>query len=253
MILKDLERIKKQFSGLIHIASFYDDGTVFESTFEPPLNIPKIGESLSESIKYLEKLFELCQFEKEQYQNIIYETKNVQVVVLKSGEQSNVALLFRKGEDLPDISEIRRHLGKFEIIVDMDKLQLKKYTLEEQKKELAQLQQILQSKVEEIERIKSEITNYESKFTEINEIISSKRQSLEVQGLASEKIDELERESENYKTNLKDIESKKQALLSNIASLVEESKKLKDKISEKSTEISALEEEIRQKEMEKSE
>ncbi len=249
-------RIKKHLPGLIHIATFYDNGTVFESTFEPSVNIPKLGENLSESLKHMEQLFATCQFEKEPYINMIYETNKSIIMFLKVGEQSNLALFFRKGEKQqgerePDIFTIRRYLSRIDFLMDMDKLDLDKHTVEEQKKELGQLEQILKLKQEAIEKAKIEVANCDLKMNELNEKINPLRQKIEGQipekiGQPLEKKEDVQKEMDVCKSNLKEFEFKKTGLLSEINGLLDETKKLKDKIAEKSASIATLEEKIKQ-------
>jgi len=141
MVFKNINRIKSALPDVIHIVMFYSNGTVFQSTFEQELNIPKLGENLSEALHRMRKLYELCNFHFEDYSKLIFETENISVIILKLGEDSNIALFFKK-EDIADVklSSIKRYLTRIEELVDMDQKELILQEIIIKEKELANLE-----------------------------------------------------------------------------------------------------------------
>ena len=122
MVFKNINRIKSALPEVKHIAMFYDNGTIFQTTFEQDINIPKLGENLAEVLNHMRQLYEICQIKLKSYEKIIFETDNLSIMILKLGEESNIALFFKKEEDETlKISAIRRYLAKIEDLVDMDK------------------------------------------------------------------------------------------------------------------------------------
>ena len=122
MVLKDIERIKAELPELLHVVMFYDDGIVFQSSFEKEksVNIPQVGTNLSEILKHIQKLLEIGVLEMEPYTKLIYETRKIVVMVIKLGEKSNIALFFRKGGEEPDLSSIKRYLQNIQRLIDSD-------------------------------------------------------------------------------------------------------------------------------------
>ncbi|MFX0033521.1 MAG: hypothetical protein ACFE8E_13805 [Candidatus Hodarchaeota archaeon] len=100
---------------------FYNNGTIFQTTFGSEINIPKLGENLAQALHHMQKLYELCKIEAEEYKKLIFETEDMSSIILKLGEDSNIALFFKKEEDKElKISAIRRYLKRIEDIMDMD-------------------------------------------------------------------------------------------------------------------------------------
>ena len=122
MVFKNINRIKSALPEVKHVVMFYDNGTIFQTTFEQDINIPKLGENLAEVLNHMRQLYEICQIKLKSYEKIIFETDNLSIMILKLGEESNIALFFKKEEDETlKISAIRRYLAKIEDLVDMDK------------------------------------------------------------------------------------------------------------------------------------
>ena len=122
MVFKNISRIKSALPEVKDVAMFYNNGTIFQTTFEQDINIPKIGENLAEILNHMRKLYEICQIKINNYEKVIFETDNLSIMILKLGEESNIALFFKKEEDeVLKISAIRRYLAKIEDLVDMDK------------------------------------------------------------------------------------------------------------------------------------
>ena len=122
MVFKSIEKIKDALPEVFHVIMFYDNGTVFQSTFEQDFNIPKMGENISETLTHLRRLYELCNFEPIDYKKMIFETRRVSLIVIKLGEESNLALFFEKQKDIEvQLKSIRHYIKKIEKLVDMEK------------------------------------------------------------------------------------------------------------------------------------
>ena len=94
MVLKSIKRIKDALPEVIHIVMFYNNGTVFQSTFDQQINIPKLGEHLAEALNQVFKSYEICNFSFSAYKKLIFETDKMSSIILKLGEDSNIALFF---------------------------------------------------------------------------------------------------------------------------------------------------------------
>jgi len=100
---------------------FYNNGIIFQTTFEQDTNIPKLGENLAELINHVRIVYELSQFKMDTYKKLIFETKDVSVIILKLGEESNIALFFKKDEETDlNLSSIKRYITRIESLIDMN-------------------------------------------------------------------------------------------------------------------------------------
>lgn len=104
---------------------FYNSGIVFQTTFEQEINIPKLGENLAEILNHIKNVYEICDFKLDDYKKLIFETEEMSVIILKLGEDSNIALFFTK-EDEGDLklSSVKRHINKIEELIDMDEKEI---------------------------------------------------------------------------------------------------------------------------------
>ena len=94
MVLHDIEKILKKIPEIENLATFYNDGTVFQTTFDKnKVNIPKLGKDLAEILSLFRNLQEKDNFKA--YRKIVYDAVDVSVIILKLGEQSNLALFFK--------------------------------------------------------------------------------------------------------------------------------------------------------------
>jgi len=155
MVFKNINRIKSSLPEVKHVAMFYDNGTIFQSTFEQDINIPKLGENLAEVLYHMRKLYEICQIQLKSYEKIIFESDNISVMILKLGEESNLALFFKKEEDEAlRLSAIRRYLAKIEDLVDMDKNEIIFKEILDKEEELKKSQEkfkFLEEKIKDLE------------------------------------------------------------------------------------------------------
>ncbi len=204
MVLQSVKKIKELIPDVKHVIMFYNDGMVYNSTFEKDVNIPKLGLNLAEILNHFKQLSEICNFEKEPYKKIIYETRSLVIGFLKLGENSNVALIIDKVEDKTiKFKPIRRCLNHIEKLIDMDKLELDKNKLEIKKEELEKLKADLIEKNEKIDKIKADIENLET-------ILEKKKEDLKPKKEEIEKIMEIKAKREAdlklRKENLKNLE-----------------------------------------------
>jgi len=290
--MRNIQRITEKLPEIKHIVMFYDDGTVFQTTFNEPINIPEIGKNLAQSLKHMEGLFETAQIELKHFSKLIYETENYLVIILRLGEGSNLALFFDKGQEEPNISSIRRYLYRIEDLIDTDKLDLERHALEEKRGKLSVLKQEYTGKLEQIEMKKSNIFNLDEKVAEIQKqiefrnvdlksedliveklegYIDSRKEELKEQiekegekelkqeikadekglSIAKKNLEKIDKELGQLQSDIKKIEAEKIDILSEITILLDESKKIQEKITENKNKISVSEEHFHQKEREK--
>ena len=240
MVLRNIERLKDIFPDLLHVAMFYDNGTVFKTTFEQPLNIPQIGANLTQTLKHIETLIELGKFESSEYTKLIYEAKNLVIIILKLGEQSNLALFFRKGESEPEMAAIKKYLHDIEKLIDTDKVELDKQELGTLKKEINEFERELKVKLESLELNKLEMSKLDEKMKKYEEELALKQSRAGLEDSAHKK------EAEKMIMDMKnEVEIEKERVLHEINRLFEDIKKIKTKISEKDSLISELEGKIK--------
>ena len=67
MVFKSVKRIKAALPEVQHIVMFYNNGIIYQSTFEPHVNIPKLGENLADLIAHMHSIYELSNFPSEGY------------------------------------------------------------------------------------------------------------------------------------------------------------------------------------------
>ncbi|MCJ7650038.1 MAG: hypothetical protein MUP85_15610 [Candidatus Lokiarchaeota archaeon] len=172
MVFKNISRIKAALPEVMHVVMFYDNGTIFQTTFEQDINIPKLGENLAEVLNHMRKLYEISQISLKSYEKIIFETDNISIMILKLGEESNIALFFKKEEDdRLKISNIRRYLKRIEDMIDMDKMEIGFQEILNKEEELKKLEE----KGKEIQEIINDLREKEFKINkeELNQKVSS--------------------------------------------------------------------------------
>ncbi len=132
MVLHSINRIKSSIPDVVHVMMFYNDGTVFQSTFEgEELNIPKLGGNFGELITSVKNIIEQAKLGDGIYEKLIFQTRHAVVVVIHLGEDSNVALFMRNtGKQELRFDSIKEHLLKLEKLIDMDVASLKEKTSE---------------------------------------------------------------------------------------------------------------------------
>ncbi|MHA1515856.1 MAG: hypothetical protein ACTSPF_10000 [Candidatus Heimdallarchaeaceae archaeon] len=96
MVIKTLERIKRALPEVEHIVMFYNDGTVYQTTFEQfeeSVNIPKVGEEFANILLTLKKLYDLSNYKFSRYNQLLFDTEDIDVLIIKIGENTNLARL----------------------------------------------------------------------------------------------------------------------------------------------------------------
>ncbi len=248
MVFKSIEKIKSVLPEVIHIVMFYNDGMVFQTTFDSSKNIPKLGENLAESLSHIKKILDICQVESSSYKKLVYETKEITVIILKLGENSNIALFLKnlKEEDV-NYQSIRRYLYRIERLIDMDKIEIDKEELNQKEEEMHKLEELLQSNLNELEKLKQDSNDLGTQINHIKEEIEKTEKELENNEVLlknrkdelneiekdmdettiEKQKEELEEIEENIKKNKIDINSMKSELKNKVGDMqkISDSKK----------------------------
>jgi hypothetical protein len=158
MVFKNINRIKAALPEVIHIIMFYNNGTIFQTTFEQDINIPKLGELLARTLDKVRKINDICKFKPNDYKKLIFEMEEVTIMILKLGEESNIALVF-KNDDSKEINltPIKRYLSKIEELIDMDKKELILKQILAKEDEVKALESVLEKKEKELDLIKEKL------------------------------------------------------------------------------------------------
>jgi len=136
MVFKNIKRIQTALPEVLHIVMFYNDGIIFQTTFEQDINIPKLGENIAKMLSHVQKLYEICNFDLVDYKKLIFETENISLIIIKLGENSNLGLFFKKEEDKDlKLNAIKRYLSRIEELIDMDKAELEMKSFEEKEED----------------------------------------------------------------------------------------------------------------------
>ncbi len=200
MVFKSIERIKNALPEIVHIVMFYNNGIVFQTTFShDEINIPKLGEHISELLNQIRAVYNICNIEIQDYNKLIFETENISTIILKLGEDSNIALFF-KNEDTKElkIKSIQRYLNRIEELIDMDAKELILQEIIVEENNIKDLQTILDTKYNEIKNIKSKLVN-----------ISEEENLQNLDTKESKEYEQLEKDCKNIE---KDILNKKERI-----------------------------------------
>lgn len=121
LIKRIIDRIEAKFPGLLHLVMFYNDGIVFHTSFTTDKEIPTIGEKLGLLLKYARKLIQIESDNKELYKKIIIESNAIIIMIIKIGEESNLAMFLANNPILDlDITPIRKYIKKLEELIDIE-------------------------------------------------------------------------------------------------------------------------------------
>ncbi|MFX1414243.1 MAG: coiled-coil domain-containing protein [Promethearchaeota archaeon] len=202
MVFKSINRIKAALPEVIHIAMFYNNGTIFQTTFGSDINIPKLGENLAEALHHMQKIYEFCNLKAEEYKKLIFETEDMSSIILKLGEDSNIALFFKKEEDKElRISAIRRYLNKIEDIMDMDANEILFQEILVKEEELKKLNNDLQKNQEEINILNEKVKD--SGMSQERQMVLKKiNENTEEYFKIKKQIEEVNSEIENLKKEI---------------------------------------------------
>ena len=177
---------------------FYNSGTIFQTTFEQNINVPKLGENLAELLHHVRLVYEISQFKIDNYKKLIFETDDISVIILKLGEDSNIALFFKKEEEKDlMLSSIKRYIARIETLIDMSEEEIILEEILTKEGEIEEARNLLQLNREKIHTIREELKNIdESESLEI-----SKQLEKEIYSLNEDCI-KLEKEIVNFQEQI---------------------------------------------------
>ncbi|MBY9001665.1 MAG: hypothetical protein KGD64_12175 [Candidatus Heimdallarchaeota archaeon] len=206
MVQKTLDRIRRALPEVEHITMFYDDGTVFHTTFEQfeeSVNIPKLGDDLADILSSFRKLYEICNYSFKSYNQLIFDTEDVDVLVLKLGENSNLALFFRKSlaEGELQINAIQKYITKIEKLIDIGQMDLIERDIRRKERELKHFYEHMDEKLAKQKELQTLLGASKSDISNIEKV------ELEIQ-VITENIKQLELEKENSKEEISRINDK---------------------------------------------
>ncbi|MHA2247708.1 MAG: hypothetical protein ACXADY_22360 [Candidatus Hodarchaeales archaeon] len=196
MIEKTIDRIKKTLPEVDHVVMFYNDGTVFHTTFEQTVNIPKLGENISMSLAHIQKIYETCNYDLVSYNKLVFDTDDVSVIILKLGENSNLALFFKKKIRRVEqkIRSIRRYIEMVEELLDVDRIELIEQELELKESQLLELKLQFGSRQYKLITLKEyqKVLPDEEKKKEVSkEVEKVNREIMKIKGEIDKKIAEV--------------------------------------------------------------
>lgn len=167
MVFKNILRIKAALPEVKHVVMFYNNGTIFQTTFEQETNIPKLGENLAEILVFIRNLYEICNYNFENYKKIIFETDDMSIIIMKLGEDSNIALFFRKEEEKElKLTAIKRYMNRIEELIDMDEREIIIQDIIVKEEEIKHLRLLLYEKKESMQKLGKELNNIEEGIIE---------------------------------------------------------------------------------------
>ncbi|TFG22974.1 MAG: hypothetical protein EU529_08945 [Promethearchaeota archaeon] len=159
---------------------FYNNGTIFDTTFEQNINIPKLGEHLAELLNQMRKIYETCSYSLEKYSKLIIETEDISVIILKLGEDSNIALFFKKEkEEGLKLKSIKRYITKIEELIDADKFDLLVQEMETKEGILKNLEKTLITKQDQLNMLKNKFETIDETLKHETKEISKDIEDLE--------------------------------------------------------------------------
>lgn len=139
---------------------FYNDGTIFQTSFEKDINIPKLGENLAEIIHHVKLVYDISQFKMDNYKKLIFETDDTSVIILKLGEESNIALFFKREEEKDlKLNSIKRYIARIETLIDMSEEEIILEEILSKEGEIEKTRKLLQLNREKIHTIREELKN----------------------------------------------------------------------------------------------
>ena len=98
----------------------------------------------------------ICNLNYSDYKKLIFETDEISTIILKLGEDSNLALFFQKELDIDQkLKSIRRYIKKIENLIDMPRIDIYFQELEKNEEEIKELQtkqKVLQDKIKEYQK-----------------------------------------------------------------------------------------------------
>ena len=215
MVFKSVSQIQKALPEVLHIAMFYNNGTIYQTTIDQEYNIPKLGEYIAEALNQLRKVYETCNFRLVDYKKLIFETDEISTIILKLGEDSNLAMFFKKELDINQkLKSIHRYIKKIEELIDVDKVELEFQELERINQELKKLNEELNFKQEKIKELEEKQVLLDPEIDKVE---------------LKENIKKLQELNEEYRLLNQECEIKKNEMIS-IREAIEEERKKKIEI-----------------------
>ncbi len=95
-MLKSIENLIKDFPNLVDYLMFFKDGTVVQTSFKPPMNIPKMSETLLHICQDFRQFEEVCRYEKESVVRHLFETVKYFIFILEFEDDLYLALILDK-------------------------------------------------------------------------------------------------------------------------------------------------------------
>ncbi len=95
-MLKEIEKIVKDFPNLVDYLIFFKDGTVVQTSFKPPMNIPKMSQTLLHICQDFQEFVKVCQYEKESIVHHLFETVKYFIFILEFEDDLYLSLLLDK-------------------------------------------------------------------------------------------------------------------------------------------------------------
>ncbi len=183
---------------------FYNNGTIYQTTFEQDINIPKLGENLAKILNHVKKLYNICNYNIEDYKKLIFETDDMSIIILKLGEDSNIAFFFKREEEKElKLTAIKRYLTRIEELIDMDERELIIQEIITKEEELKRLKELLNEKKNSIEKLTMELKDIEDGTAEgFKKEISKELEDLEVE------YKKLNNDIENHQIELEGLKKK---------------------------------------------
>jgi chromosome segregation ATPase len=205
-IHKTIDRIRRALPEVEHIAMFFDDGTVFQTTFEQfeeSVNIPKLGEDLSNILSSFRKLYEICNYDFKNYNQLLFDTESVDILFIRLGENSNLALFFRKDVDDGEIqiNTIQKYITKIEKLIDIGQMDLIERDIRRKDRDLKHLYENMDEKLEKQKELQLLVGASNSDISAIEKI------KLDIHDL-TEDIEKLELEKEQSVEEISQIKDK---------------------------------------------
>ncbi len=95
-MLKEIKNLVKEFPNLVDYLMFFKDGTVVQTSFKPPMNIPKMSETLLHICQDFQQFEEVCHYEKEAIVRHLFETVKYFIFILEFEDDLYLALILDK-------------------------------------------------------------------------------------------------------------------------------------------------------------
>ncbi len=212
MVFKNINRIKNALPEIIHIAMFYNNGTIFQTTFDQEFNIPKLGENLAKAVERMRNVYEICHLSMgaEDYKKLIFETNDMSTIIIKLGEDSNLALFFKQEEEVDKkLKSIRRYIKKIEELIDVDKYELEFLELKQCEDDIKDLKKNLDIKKQEILKLEENLNQPEISEEKLKELLKKKEIIFEECSALEKQIEIKQKEADAIKEK---IEQEKRAI-----------------------------------------